>query len=26
LYEIDDEVRLVTVLRVEHRVDVYRPR
>jgi mRNA interferase RelE/StbE len=26
LYEIDDEIRLVTVLRVEHRADVYRPR
>ncbi len=26
LYEIDDDRRLVTVLRVEHRADVYRPR
>lgn len=26
LYEIDDEIPLVTVLRVEHRADVYRPR
>ena len=26
LYEIDDGIRLVTVLRVEHRSDVYRPR
>lgn len=26
LYEIDDGVRLVTVFRVEHRADVYRPR
>ncbi|MCE7007682.1 type II toxin-antitoxin system RelE/ParE family toxin [Kibdelosporangium philippinense] len=26
LYEIDDERREVTVLRVEHRADVYRPR
>jgi mRNA-degrading endonuclease RelE of RelBE toxin-antitoxin system len=26
LYEVDDEIRLVTVLRVEHRADVYRPR
>lgn len=26
LYEIDDGIRLVTVLRVEHRADVYRPR
>ena len=26
LYEIDDVIRLVTVLRVEHRADVYRPR
>ena len=26
LYEIDDGSRLVTVLRVEHRADVYRPR
>ncbi len=26
LYEIDDEIHLVTVLRVEHRADVYRPR
>ena len=25
LYEIDDEIHLVTVLRVEHRADVYRP-
>jgi mRNA interferase RelE/StbE len=26
LYAIDDVIRLVTVLRVEHRADVYRPR
>jgi mRNA interferase RelE/StbE len=26
LYEIDDEIHLVTVLRVEHRADIYRPR
>jgi mRNA-degrading endonuclease RelE of RelBE toxin-antitoxin system len=26
LYTIDDQHRLVTVLRVEHRADVYRPR
>jgi hypothetical protein len=26
LYEIDDVIRLVTVLCVEHRADVYRPR
>jgi mRNA interferase RelE/StbE len=26
LYRIDDEARLVTVVRVEHRSDVYRPR
>lgn len=26
LYEIDDNIRVVTVLRVEHRADVYRPR
>lgn len=26
LYEIDDRHRLVTVLRIEHRADVYRPR
>ncbi|GAB3455975.1 type II toxin-antitoxin system RelE family toxin [Actinophytocola sediminis] len=26
LYEIDDERREVTVLRIEHRADVYRPR
>jgi mRNA-degrading endonuclease RelE of RelBE toxin-antitoxin system len=26
LYRIDDEPRVVTVLRVEHRADVYRPR
>jgi mRNA-degrading endonuclease RelE of RelBE toxin-antitoxin system len=26
LYEIDDQLRLVTVLRIEHRADVYRPR
>ena len=26
VYEIDDELRLVTILRVEHRADVYRPR
>lgn len=26
LYEIDDRLRLVTVLRIEHRADVYRPR
>ncbi|MGQ0775756.1 MAG: type II toxin-antitoxin system RelE family toxin [Pseudonocardiales bacterium] len=26
LYEIDDGIRLVTVFRVEHRADVYRPR
>jgi mRNA-degrading endonuclease RelE of RelBE toxin-antitoxin system len=25
-YQIDDGIRLVTVLRVEHRADVYRPR
>lgn len=25
-YEIDDVIRLVTVLRGEHRADVYRPR
>lgn len=25
-YEIDDAIRLVTVHRVEHRADVYRPR
>lgn len=25
-YEIDDVIRLVTALRVEHRADVYRPR
>ena len=26
VYEIDDELRLITILRVEHRADVYRPR
>jgi mRNA interferase RelE/StbE len=26
LYQIDDVIHLVTVLRVEHRADVYRPR
>jgi mRNA interferase RelE/StbE len=26
LNEIDDRLRLVTVLRIEHRADVYRPR
>jgi mRNA-degrading endonuclease RelE of RelBE toxin-antitoxin system len=26
VYEIDDDSRLVTVFRVEHRADVYRPR
>jgi len=26
LYRIDDEGRVVTVMRVEHRSDVYRPR
>lgn len=26
IYEIDDDRRIVTVLRVEHRADVYRPR
>jgi mRNA-degrading endonuclease RelE of RelBE toxin-antitoxin system len=26
LYEIDDQLGLVTVLRVDHRADVYRPR
>lgn len=26
LYEIDDAIHLVTILRVEHRADVYRPR
>ena len=26
LYRIDDDQRLVTVVRVEHRADVYRPR
>lgn len=26
VYEIDDEARTVTVLRVDHRADVYRPR
>lgn len=26
VYEIDDETRLVTVLRIDHRADVYRPR
>ena len=26
VYEIDDEAATVTVLRVEHRADVYRPR
>jgi mRNA-degrading endonuclease RelE of RelBE toxin-antitoxin system len=26
LYEIDDTRRVVTVLRVDHRADVYRPR
>ena len=26
LCEIDDQLRLVTVLRIEHRADVYRPR
>jgi mRNA-degrading endonuclease RelE of RelBE toxin-antitoxin system len=26
LYEIDDRLRLGTVLRIEHRADVYRPR
>jgi mRNA-degrading endonuclease RelE of RelBE toxin-antitoxin system len=26
LYEIDDGIHLVTVLRVEHRADAYRPR
>jgi mRNA interferase RelE/StbE len=25
LYEIDDEMRRVTVLRIDHRADVYRP-
>lgn len=26
LYEIDDGIRLVTVFRIEHRADIYRPR
>jgi mRNA-degrading endonuclease RelE of RelBE toxin-antitoxin system len=26
VYEIDDEVLMVTVLRIDHRSDVYRPR
>lgn len=26
LYAVDDQLRLVTVLRIEHRADVYRPR
>ena len=26
VYEIDDEQRVVSVLRIEHRSDVYRPR
>jgi mRNA interferase RelE/StbE len=26
LYDIDDQLGLVTVLRVDHRADVYRPR
>ena len=26
VYDIDDNLRLVTVLRIEHRSDVYRPR
>ncbi|MGO9659232.1 MAG: type II toxin-antitoxin system RelE family toxin [Acidimicrobiales bacterium] len=26
VYEIDDERRTVTVLRIDHRADVYRPR
>ena len=26
VYDIDDNLRLVTVLRLEHRSDVYRPR
>lgn len=26
VYEIDDEATTVTVLRIEHRTDVYRPR
>jgi mRNA-degrading endonuclease RelE of RelBE toxin-antitoxin system len=25
LYEIDDEIRRVAVLRIDHRADVYRP-
>lgn len=26
VYEIDDETRVVSVLRIDHRADVYRPR
>jgi mRNA interferase RelE/StbE len=26
IYEIDDDKQLVTVLRIDHRADVYRPR
>ncbi|HYS38371.1 MAG TPA: type II toxin-antitoxin system RelE/ParE family toxin [Pseudonocardiaceae bacterium] len=26
LYEIDDQLHLVTVIRIEHRADAYRPR
>lgn len=26
VYEIDDEAHVVTVLRIDHRADVYRPR
>ena len=26
VYEIDDELSIVTILRVEHRTDIYRPR
>lgn len=26
LYEVDDDTRMVTVLRIDHRADIYRPR
>lgn len=26
LYEVDEEARMVTVLRIDHRADIYRPR
>lgn len=26
LYDVDDETRVITVLRIDHRADIYRPR